>query len=133
MAALTLLAKISLSHEIEKYGAYAGWAAVLGLAVLSVLYFAQAREVRRLRDWAGRAPERDAELEARVTSQADEARRTPAVRPAEPPRRPPPRGPRPPPGGALPRAAPAGAGPAGPGRGPRHERAPGRCPADRAD
>jgi len=43
---------------IEQIGSYAGLAAVLGLAVLSALYFSQARDVRRLREWAGRAPER---------------------------------------------------------------------------
>jgi hypothetical protein len=77
----------SVQHEVEKYGAYVGIASFLGLALLSILYFAQAREVRRLRDWAGRAPERDAELEARVTSQAQDARRrqvAPAARPAVP-------------------------------------------------
>src|SRR4051812_36306052 len=77
----------SVQHEVEKYGAYIAIASFLGLALLSILYFAQAREVRRLRDWAGRAPERDAELEARVTSQAEEARRAPARAP-EPVRRP---------------------------------------------
>ena len=46
---------------IKTYGAYAGLAAIIGLAVLSVLYFAQAREVKRLRAWAGRGPERAAE------------------------------------------------------------------------
>lgn len=46
---------------IEQIGAFAGLAAVLGLAVLSVLYFSQARDVKRLREWAGRAPERVAE------------------------------------------------------------------------
>jgi hypothetical protein len=46
---------------IEQVGAYAGLAAIPGLAVLSALYFSQARDVRRLRDWAGRAPERAAE------------------------------------------------------------------------
>lgn len=44
---------------IEQIGAYAGFAAVLGLAVLSALYFSQARDVKRLREWAGRAPERE--------------------------------------------------------------------------
>ena len=39
---------LSTSGLIEKYGAYAGIAAIPGLAVLSLLYFAQAREVRRL-------------------------------------------------------------------------------------
>jgi hypothetical protein len=36
-------------------------AAIVGLAVLSALYFSQARDVKRLREWAGRAPERSAE------------------------------------------------------------------------
>ena len=68
------IAAISVSDQIEKYGAYAGLAAIVGLAVLSLLYFAQAREVKRLREWAGRAPERAAELEARVA--ADASRKT---------------------------------------------------------
>jgi LytR cell envelope-related transcriptional attenuator len=46
---------LAIVHEI---GAVAGWAAVVGLAVLSALYFSQARDVKRLREWAGRAPER---------------------------------------------------------------------------
>jgi hypothetical protein len=47
---------------IQLTGAFAGLAAFLGLAVLSFLYFAQARDVRRLREWAGGAPERDSDL-----------------------------------------------------------------------
>jgi hypothetical protein len=43
---------------VERVGSYVGLAAFLGLAVLALLYFSQARDVRRLRDWAGRAPER---------------------------------------------------------------------------
>ncbi len=50
-----------MAHAIEQIGSYAGLAAFLGLAVLSLLYFTQARDLRRLRDWAGSAPERDAE------------------------------------------------------------------------
>jgi hypothetical protein len=46
---------------IERLGAYAGFAAFFGLAVLALLYFSQARDVRRLREWAGRAPERAVE------------------------------------------------------------------------
>lgn len=42
---------------IQEIGSYAGFAAVVGLAVLAALYFSQARDVRRLREWAGRAPE----------------------------------------------------------------------------
>src|SRR5919198_3143945 len=71
----------SIQDQVEKYGAYVGIASFLGLAVLSLLYFAQAREVRRLRDWAGRAPERAQELEERVVAQAEAVRRVPA--PAE--------------------------------------------------
>lgn len=43
---------------IQETGAAAGLAAVAGLAVLSALYVSHAREVKRLRAWAGRAPER---------------------------------------------------------------------------
>ena len=49
-----------VSDLIKDYGGYAGVASLLGLAVLALLYFAQAREVKRLREWAGRAPERAA-------------------------------------------------------------------------
>jgi hypothetical protein len=48
---------------IERVGSYVGLAAFLGLAILALLYFSQARDVRRLREWAGRAPERAADLE----------------------------------------------------------------------
>ena len=51
-----------MRNIIHDVGAYAGLAAFVGLAVLSLLYFAQARDVRRLREWAGSAPERDAEM-----------------------------------------------------------------------
>ena len=72
---------------IQDVGAYAGFAAVVGLAVLSALYFSQARDVRRLREWAGRAPERAAEqasVPAAPEQAAQEASRpapTGAVRP----------------------------------------------------
>lgn len=64
---------------IKEIGAFAGLAAFLGLAVLALLYFSQARDVRRLRDWAGRAPERDAEgaeiTSALAAERAEELRR----------------------------------------------------------
>src|SRR5918994_2423285 len=69
----------SLQDQVEKYGAYIGIAAFFGLAVLSLLYFAQAREVKRLREWAGRAPERAAELEQSVVEHAQDVRRVPAA------------------------------------------------------
>ena len=65
---------------IQEIGAYAGFAAVVGLAVLSALYFSQARDVRRLREWAGRAPERAAEGQP-----AAPAPRTVTARPAAAP------------------------------------------------
>jgi hypothetical protein len=50
-----------LLHVIEQIGSIAGLAAFLGLAILALLSFAHGRDIRRLRDWAGSAPERDAE------------------------------------------------------------------------
>ena len=73
----------SLQDQVEKYGAYIGIAAFFGLAVLTLLYFAQAREVKRLREWAGRAPERAAELEQAVAEHAEEVRRTPVPAPQQ--------------------------------------------------
>lgn len=68
---------------IKEIGSYAGLGAILGLALLSLLYFAQARDVRRLRDWAGAAPE-VAELSA---EQADELRKREEERAREEERR----------------------------------------------
>ncbi len=47
---------------LREVGSYAGLAAFVGLAIMALLYIAQARDVRRLREWAGSAPERDAGL-----------------------------------------------------------------------
>lgn len=58
---------------IERIGPYLGIAAFLGLAILAFLIFQQAREVRRLREWAGRAPERAGEA-AEASLAAAEAR-----------------------------------------------------------
>jgi LytR cell envelope-related transcriptional attenuator len=57
----------------ERIGPYLGVAAFLGLAVLAFLIIQQAREVRRLREWAGRAPER-ADEAAQAAAAAAEAR-----------------------------------------------------------
>jgi hypothetical protein len=91
------VAALSVTDKIKDAGSYAGFACVLGLAVLSVLYFAQARELKRLREWAGRAPERAAEMQERIQQgavapqQADQRRvvaqpvpRVPAAAPATP-------------------------------------------------
>lgn len=44
--------------DIERIGAFLGIVAFLGLAVLILLVIQQARDLRRLRNWAGVAPER---------------------------------------------------------------------------
>jgi hypothetical protein len=49
-----------LVHVIEQIGAFAGLAAFFGFALLALLAFSQGRDLRRLREWAGSAPERDA-------------------------------------------------------------------------
>src|SRR5271167_5185199 len=66
---LSLLA-LSLSNTFTQIGALAAFAGLLGIAVLSLLFFSQARELKRLREWAGRAPERSAALEQRVSAAA---------------------------------------------------------------
>lgn len=48
-------------HTIERIGSFAGLASFLGLAVFALLLFAHGRDIRRLRDWAGSAPEREAD------------------------------------------------------------------------
>ena len=48
---------------IEDIGPILGIVAFLGFAILALLIVLQAREVRRLREWAGRAPERAAEAD----------------------------------------------------------------------
>jgi len=94
---------------IQEIGSYAGFAAVLGLAVLSALYFSQARDVKRLREWAGRAPERST---VPVPAQTQRVVAQPIARP--PAQAPGPAVPRPPgPLPATPAAQPAQASAAG--------------------
>jgi LytR cell envelope-related transcriptional attenuator len=59
-----------LVRVIEHIGAFAGLAAFLGLAVLALLSFAHGRDIRRLRDWAGSAPERDTERKEATSATA---------------------------------------------------------------
>jgi hypothetical protein len=47
-----------LLELVQAIGPAAGLAAVVGLALLSALHFSLARDIKRLREWAGRAPER---------------------------------------------------------------------------
>lgn len=56
---------------VEQIGPYLGVAAFVALAVLAFLIFQQAREIRRLREWAGRAPERAGEAAEASLATAD--------------------------------------------------------------
>ncbi len=57
----------SVHHFINSVGAYAGFAAIIGLAVLVLLYFAQARETSSLREQLYEAAQRTQMLENRLT------------------------------------------------------------------
>jgi LytR cell envelope-related transcriptional attenuator len=61
-------------HAIESIGPVLGIVAFVGLAILAFLLFQQARDIRRLREWAGRAPERANEAADAVQAAADAAR-----------------------------------------------------------
>jgi LytR cell envelope-related transcriptional attenuator len=76
-----------LLELIKEIGAFAGLVAFLGLAVLALLSFAQGRDLRRLREWAGSAPERDSERKeatsAAAQQRAEEMRKLEEAREAE--------------------------------------------------
>jgi hypothetical protein len=57
---------LSISHFVSSVGADAGFAAIIGLAILVLLYFAQARETASLRDRFAEAAEQVRQLEVRV-------------------------------------------------------------------
>ncbi len=72
---------------IEQIGAFAGLASFLGLGILALLSFTQGRDIRRLREWAGSAPERDAERKETTSTiaaqRAEELRQLEQARTAE--------------------------------------------------
>jgi hypothetical protein len=72
---------------LKEIGAFAGLVAFLGLAVLALLSFAQGRDLRRLREWAGSAPERDADRKETTSEaaaeRAEEMRKLEEAREAE--------------------------------------------------
>jgi hypothetical protein len=76
-----------LLEVIKDIGAFAGLAAFFGVAVLALLSFTHGRDIRRLRDWAGSAPERDAERKestsASAAERAEEMRRLEEARTEE--------------------------------------------------
>ena len=61
-------------HFIESIGPVLGIVAFAGLATLAFLLFQQARDLRRLREWAGRAPERAVEAAEAVQAVAEASR-----------------------------------------------------------
>jgi hypothetical protein len=75
-----IFAALSVQDLIERFSGYAALAAIPGLAVLTLLYFAQAREVKRLREWAGNAPEQARELDENSLAFRQQFDRVPAVR-----------------------------------------------------
>ncbi len=72
---------------ITKIGAFAGLVSFFGLALLALLSFTQGRDIRRLREWAGSAPERDAERKESTSTaaaqRAEELRQLEEAREAE--------------------------------------------------
>lgn len=76
-----------LVNAVERIGAFAGLAAFIGLAVLALLSFTHGRDIRRLREWAGSAPERDAERKEQTSTiaaqRAEELRALEEARTAE--------------------------------------------------
>jgi hypothetical protein len=72
---------------IKEIGAFAGLVAFLGLALLALLSFTHGRDIRRLREWAGSAPERDGERKestsAAAQERAEEMRKLEEARAAE--------------------------------------------------
>jgi hypothetical protein len=59
---------------IESIGPVLGIVAFVGLAALAFLLFQQARDLRRLREWAGRAPERAQDAAEAVQASAEASR-----------------------------------------------------------
>ena len=57
---------LSIHHFVSSVGADAGFAAIIGLAILVMLFFAQARETANLRDQAYESAQRVGQLEARL-------------------------------------------------------------------
>jgi LytR cell envelope-related transcriptional attenuator len=76
-----------LVRVIEQIGAFAGLAAFLGLGILALLSFTHGRDIRRLREWAGSAPERDTERKEATSTiaaqRAEELRQLEQARTAE--------------------------------------------------
>jgi hypothetical protein len=75
---------LSVHSFIDKVGADVGFASIIGLAILVLLYFAQARETSTLRNGAEEAEERVRQLEAQVAHLGRVQASLPQVAPAQP-------------------------------------------------
>src|SRR5438105_8636119 len=73
---------LSVHHFITSVGSDAGFASIIGLAILVLLYFAHARETAALREQAEEASMRIQQLEARL---AQAARQPATAQPAPAP------------------------------------------------
>ena len=71
---------LSVHHFVSSVGADAGFAAIIGLAILVLLYFAQARETANLREQAYEAAQRVAQ-----SNPAHESRAPQSAAPQQPP------------------------------------------------
>ena len=78
----------SVHHFINSVGADAGFASIIGLAILVLLYFAQARETSSLREQAYELGQRIAQLEARIVQLTRQQQASPPPQAAAAPRHP---------------------------------------------
>jgi len=69
---------LSVQDFVDKIGAYVAFATAVGLALFALLLFAQARELKRLREWGAQAHDRIGELERRLAAALELARRASA-------------------------------------------------------
>src|ERR1700730_9378700 len=76
---------LSIHQLVSSWGADVGFAAMVGLAILVLLYFAQARETANLREQAYEASQRVEQLEARIAQVARRQTVSPAPPVAAPP------------------------------------------------
>ena len=60
-AAIQVLAA-GFASKFDEIGPYVGFASLVAVAAMGVLVLTQGRELQRLREWAGTAPERLEEL-----------------------------------------------------------------------
>ena len=75
---------ISVHHFINSVGADVGFASIIGLAILVLLYFSQARETANLREQSYEANQRVSQLEARLSTMARQQQQAVAAAAAAP-------------------------------------------------